>query len=120
MGSELVMAWDANVSLTSGVQGARRWPALRSSNCMAAKQKYEAISATTAGATHHQSKCRKTVLKPLSSDLFEESTHTASTTRPKPMTTRAAGHTLRTARRTRRRPGLDGALAVPSAVPLAV
>ena len=35
--------------------GARRCPALRSSNCMAAKQKYEAISATTAGPTHHQS-----------------------------------------------------------------
>ena len=38
MGSELVMACDANVSLSSGFQGARRWPALSSSNCMAAKQ----------------------------------------------------------------------------------
>ena len=39
MGSELVMACDAKVSLTNGVQGARRCPALRSSYCMAAKQK---------------------------------------------------------------------------------
>ena len=33
------MACEANDNLTNGVHGARRWPALSSSNCMAAKQK---------------------------------------------------------------------------------
>ena len=38
-GNELVSACDANDSLTSGVHGGTRWPALNSSYCMAAKQK---------------------------------------------------------------------------------
>ena len=38
-GNELVMAWELNDSLTSGVHGARRCPALRSSYCMAAKHR---------------------------------------------------------------------------------
>ena len=57
----------------------------------------------TAGTTHHQLKCRKAVPKSSSSDVFDESTHSATTTRAKPMTTRTVGHALRRARCPRRR-----------------
>ena len=42
---------------------------------MAAKHTYEATSTAMAGGTHHQSKCPKMVLKPESSELFDDSTH---------------------------------------------
>src|SRR5271166_5395470 len=103
MGNELVMACEAKVSLTNGVHGGLRCPACKRSNCMAAKQKYDAISATTAGGTHHQSKCRKTAPKPESSEVFDDSAQNATMTSAKPMTTRIAGHARRRARRTRRR-----------------
>ena len=45
----------------------------------------------TAGTTHHQSNVLKMVLKPESSEPLEESTHTATATRPNPTTTRSAG-----------------------------
>ncbi len=66
---------------------------------MAVKQKYEPISAATAGATHHQSNDLKIVLKPESSDVLEDSTHSARTTRPNPTATRTTGHARRTKRR---------------------
>ena len=82
-GNELVMAWDPKDSLTSGVHGARRCPALRSSYCIAAKHRYEPISAAMAGPAHHQSNEEKIVPKPESSDVLAPRTHTTTTTRPR-------------------------------------
>ena len=74
---------------------------MRISYCMAAKHTYEATSTAMAGGTHHQSKCPKMVLKPESSELFDDSTHSATATSAKPTTIRTTGH----ARLTRRRKG---------------
>ena len=62
---------------------------------MAVKHAYEAISATIAGATHHQSNFLKMLEKPESSVRFDESTQIATTTRPKPMATRTTGQARR-------------------------
>src|ERR1700722_13094023 len=74
---------------------------------MRAKRKYERISTAKAGSTHHQLSVLKTLANPESSEPFDERTHTARTTRAKPMTTRTIGQARRMARRTGWRDPLD-------------
>ena len=69
----------------------------------------------TAGATHHQLKCRKAVWKPSSSEVLDESAHSTKMASAKPKTMRSVGHARRSNRRRRRRAA--GTVGSPGAVP---
>src|ERR1700677_5065727 len=103
-GRELAMVWEAKVIWMSVHSGGFNPPLVSTARCSPAKQKKDAISATTAGHTHHQFSRSKAPVMPDSSLVWELRAHRVAARIATATSTLIAGQNRRSRMATGRAP----------------